>query len=50
MSSIKDSNLASEGAAEVSWAQRQMQVLEEIKSEFAEKTLEGLNIGACMRH
>ena len=37
MSSIKDSNLASEGAAEVSWAQRQMQVLEEIKSEFAEK-------------
>ena len=47
MSSIKDSNLASEGAAEVSWAQRQMQVLEEIKSEFAEKKpLEGLNIGA----
>ena len=49
MSSIKDSNLSSEGAAEVSWAQRQMQVLEEIKSEFAEKKpLEGLNIGACM--
>ena len=49
MSSIKDSNLANEGAAEVSWAQRQMQVLDEIKSEFAEKKpLEGLNIGACM--
>ncbi len=37
MSSIKDSNLANEGHEEVSWAQRQMQVLEEIKLEFSEK-------------
>jgi len=49
MSSILDSSLASEGASEVSWAQRQMQVLNEIKNEFEiNKPLLGLNIGACM--
>jgi len=53
MSSIKDSNLANEGAAEVSWAQRQMQVLDEIKSEFAEKkTIRGFKywrVHACYK-
>ena len=34
MSTIKDSKLAFEGNAEVNWAQRQMQVLEEIKVDF----------------
>ena len=49
MSTIKDSKLAFEGNAEVNWAQRQMQVLEEIKVDFENrKPLEGLNIGACM--
>ena len=49
MSTIKDSKLAVEGKAEVNWAQRQMQVLEEIKIDFEKrKPLEGLNIGACM--
>lgn len=49
MSSILDSSLANEGASEVSWAQRQMQVLNEIKNEFEiNKPLLGLNIGACM--
>ena len=49
MSSIKDSNLASKGAEEINWATRQMQVLEEISTEFAlSKPLNGLNIGACM--
>ena len=49
MSTIKDSKLALEGNAEVDWAQRQMQVLEEIKVDFENrKPLEGLNIGACM--
>jgi len=49
MSTIKDSKLAVEGKAEVNWAQRQMQVLEEIKINFEKrKPLEGLNIGACM--
>ena len=49
MSTIKDSELAVEGNAEVNWAQRQMQVLEEIKIDFENrKPLEGLNIGACM--
>ena len=37
MSSIKDSNLANEGAAEVSWAQRQMQVLDEINLSLLKK-------------
>ena len=49
MSTIKDSKLASIGKDEVNWAQRQMQVLEDIKLDFEKrKPLEGLNIGACM--
>ena len=49
MSTIKDSKLAEIGKDEVNWAQRQMQVLEDIKLDFAKrKPLEGLNIGACM--
>ena len=49
MSSIKDSKLAKLGHEEVSWAHRQMQVLNEIKEEFSKsKPLDGLNIGACM--
>lgn len=49
MSSIKDSKLAQLGLEEVSWAHRQMQVLNEIREEFSKsKPLEGLNIGACM--
>ena len=49
MSTIKDSKLANIGHEEVSWASRQMQVLEEIKNEFSStKPLNGLNIGACM--
>ena len=49
MSTIKDSKLAKIGHEEVSWASRQMQVLEEIKNEFSStKPLNGLNIGACM--
>ena len=49
MSTIKDSNLAQIGHQEVDWAARQMQVLEDIKTEFSQnKPLEGLNIGACM--
>ena len=35
MSAIKDSKLAIIGHEEVSWASRQMQVLEEIKNEFS---------------
>ena len=34
MSTIKDSNLAAFGKDEVNWAQRQMQVLEDIKTDF----------------
>ena len=49
MSTIKDSNLAAVGKDEVNWAQRQMQVLEDIKTDFENrKPLDGLNIGACM--
>ena len=49
MSSIKDSKLAKLGHEEVSWAHRQMQVLNEIREEFSKsKPLDGLNIGACM--
>ncbi len=49
MSTIKDSSLASIGKDEVNWAQRQMQVLEDIKLDFEKrKPLDGLNIGACM--
>src|SRR5210317_871065 len=49
MSTIKDSNLAAVGKDEVNWAQRQMQVLEDIKTDFEKrKPLDGLNIGACM--
>ena len=49
MSTIKDSNLASIGKDEVNWANRQMQVLEDIKLDFEKrKPLDGLNIGACM--
>ena len=49
MSSIKDSKLAQLGQEEVSWAHRQMQVLNEIREEFSvSKPLDGLNIGACM--
>ena len=49
MSTIKDSKLAIVGKDEVNWAQRQMQVLEDIKLDFEKrKPLEGLNIGACM--
>ena len=49
MSTIKDSKLANIGHEEVSWARRQMQVLEEIKNEFSStKPLNGLSIGACM--
>ena len=49
MSTIKDSNLAGVGKDEVNWAQRQMQVLEDIKTDFEKrKPLNGLNIGACM--
>ena len=49
MSSIKDSNLASKGAEEINWAGRQMQVLKEISDQFElSKSLDGLNIGACM--
>ena len=49
MSTIKDSNLASEGNKEVVWASRQMQVLDEIKEEFSSsKVLEGIKVGACM--
>ena len=49
MSTIKDSNLAAIGKDEVHWAQRQMQVLEDIKLDFEKrKPLDGLNIGACM--
>ena len=49
MSTIKDSKLASVGKDEVNWAQRQMQVLEDIKLDFEKrKPLDGLNIGACM--
>ena len=49
MSTIKDSKLANIGHEEVSWASRQMQVLEEIKNEFSStKPLNGLSIGACM--
>ena len=49
MSTIKDSKLANIGQEEVSWASRQMQVLEEIKNEFSStKPLNGLSIGACM--
>ena len=49
MSTIKDANLAEIGKDEVNWAQRQMQVLEDIKLDFKKrKPLDGLNIGACM--
>ena len=49
MSTIKDSKLAAVGKDEVNWAQRQMQVLEDIKLDFQKrKPLNGLNIGACM--
>jgi len=49
MSTIKDSKLANIGHEEVSWASRQMQVLEEIKNQFSStKPLNGLSIGACM--
>ena len=49
MSTIKDSNLSSKGHEEVSWASRQMQVLNEIKEEFASsKELEGIKVAACM--
>ena len=49
MSTIKDSKLSIVGKDEVNWAQRQMQVLEDIKLDFEKrKPLEGLNIGACM--
>ena len=49
MSTIKDKKLAELGNEEVTWAARQMLVLEEIKSDFLKKKpLEGLNIGACM--
>ena len=49
MSTIKDSNLASEGSKEVAWASRQMQVLDEIKEEFSiSKPLTGIKVGACM--
>ncbi len=49
MSTIKDSNLSSKGHEEVSWASRQMQVLNEIKGEFASsKELEGIKVAACM--
>ena len=46
--SIKDVKLAKIGKDEVNWAQRQMQVLEDIKLDFEKrKPLDGLNIGAC---
>ena len=49
MSTIKDSKLAQLGYQEVTWAARQMLVLEEIKNDFSKnKPLEGLKIGACM--
>ena len=49
MSTIKDSNLSPKGYEEVSWASRQMQVLNEIKEEFASsKELEGIKVAACM--
>tara|TARA_X000000368_G_scaffold35036_1_gene25649 strand:+ start:5732 stop:6976 length:1245 start_codon:yes stop_codon:yes gene_type:complete len=49
LSTIKDKKLAELGNEEVTWAARQMLVLEEIKSDFLKKKpLEGLNIGACM--
>ena len=49
MSTIKDKKLSSVGKDEVQWAQRQMQVLEEIKFDFEKrKPLDRLNIGACM--
>ena len=37
MSTIKDSNLAAVGKDEVNWAQRQMQVLEDIKLDFEKR-------------
>ena len=37
MSTIKDSKLASIGKDEVNWAQRQMQVLEDIKLDFEKR-------------
>ncbi len=49
MSTIKDSQLSDKGKEEVTWAARQMLVLDEIKKDFIErKPLEGLKIGACM--
>ncbi len=49
MSSIKDKSLADNGASEINWAKRQMQVLEEIRVDFENsKPLNGLSIGACM--
>ena len=49
MTTIKDSKLSVIGKDEVDWAQRQMQVLEDIKFDFKKrKPLDGLNIGACM--
>ncbi len=39
MSTIKDSKLASVGKDEVNWAQRQMQVLEDIKLDFEKRKL-----------
>ena len=45
MSTIKDSKLASIGKDEINWAQRQMQVLEDIKLDFEKrKPLDGLNL------
>ena len=49
MPTIKDPKLAAVGKDEVNWAQRQMQVLQDIKLDFQKrKPLDGLNIGACM--
>jgi len=46
---IKDSNLASGGAARIDWAKHQMPVLNKIAERFAEeKPLNGLRIGACL--
>ena len=46
---VKDISLASQGVLRIEWAEREMQVLRQIRERFArERPLEGLRLSACL--
>lgn len=49
LSDIADPSLAAEGEKNIQWADRNMQVLKQVRNRFEkEKPLEGMNISACL--